>query len=176
MGKMICVGCRKTVGKDTTADYTIPWLESKYTIIRTSFVGEARDYVSKVFPQFSDNAGNKDEYRDAMISVVKATLDIDELAFTKSLVRRVQESSEDTLFVVPDLRRNSEYSYCKDQLGDSMITIRVDRGEKVDAFGEGDMDDDKFYDLIIDNNGTLEELEEKSKEVVNLINGVKVYE
>ena len=177
MGKLISIGCRARVGKDTIANFIIPILEKnqKYVIHRTSFVKKARDYVADMFPNLKDTDESKDEYREAMISVVKGTLAIDELAFTKDLVKQVKESPDNNIFIVPDLRRFSEYKYCKDHLSDDMFTIRVDRGEKVDMFGEGDMDDDKFYDLIIDNNGTLEELEEKSKDIVNTLIG-ELYE
>jgi|SaaInlStandDraft_1057018.scaffolds.fasta_scaffold27537_2 hypothetical protein len=166
MALLIQISCRKRTGKTTFANMLIPQFEkSGFKTIHTSFVEPARKYVAKVFPDCPDTDENKDEYREKMIAICKATLDIDELAFTKSLVELVKNTPDDTIIFAPDLRRRCEYDYVQEQLVDESITIRIDRGEipKENSFGEGDMDDDNLYDMIIDNNGTLEELNLRSQ-------------
>ena len=166
MALLIGIGARKRTGKDTFANYMTPWLlKANKLVKKISFVEPARRYVKEVFPDCPDTDENKEEYRKRMIAVCKATLDIDPLAYTKSLVTEVKKLPNDCIVFAPDLRRRSEYDYVKKHLPDQFISIRVDRGEidKEASFGEGDMDDDKLYDILIDNNGTLEELNFKAQ-------------
>ena len=171
MGILVAIGCRKRTGKDTFAELLIQEIKTinkTYDIHHSSFIQSARDYVATLLPDLvAHEDERKEEYRAVIIDIVKPILEKDELAYTKHLVKFVKESN--AIVVVSDLRRYSEFKYCKDELGDSMVTIKVERDliNQETSFGEGDMDDREHYDAIVLNNGTVIDLLNDAKEITN---------
>lgn len=162
---LIAAGCRKRVGKDTFANFLMPHLVPYGNVTKRSFVEGARKYVAEMFPDVPDNDENKENYRNVMIPIVKATLSQDELVFTKQLVRNFKNAPDNSVFLVPDMRRRIEFDYMRKEIKDQFISVRVDRGEIEEGnFGEGDMDDVP-YDFVMDNNSTLEAFESKVRMV-----------
>lgn len=79
----------------------------------------------------------------------------------------VQDSGNVQLFVVSDLRFRSEVEQLKEAFGDNLVTVRINRFDtnpSADA-SENDLNDHKF-DITIENRGTLEELDNKVKELL----------
>ena len=68
-------------------------------------------------------------------------------------------------WIITDLRYKNEAKFIKNKSG---ILIRVNRGidKKNTHISERDLDDYKEWDYIIDNNGTIEELIDKVKEIL----------
>ena len=76
-------------------------------------------------------------------------------------------------FVISDLRYGSEVQQLKEAFGENLITVRVNRFDtnpSSDA-SENDLNDHKF-DIVIENRGTLEELNEKVDSLLRFIHGI----
>lgn len=86
-------------------------------------------------------------------------------------VKCAQDSGNVQTFVISDLRFRSEVEQLKAAFGDSLVTVRINRFDtnpSADA-SENDLNDHKF-DIVIENRGTLEELDNKIKELLNVTN------
>lgn len=139
-----------------------------------SFIQPAREFVDNVFYNLSredKDSGEGLTYRQAVINIVDTTLKMDKDAFIKRVVEEVKSVGDDFVIIASDFRRLEEYEYLKKELGDNFVTVRVDKGEKVESYGEGSIDDDKYWDMIIDNNKDLENLQASSKKLWELIKG-----
>ena len=167
---IIMIGARKRQGKDTFADMLKNHLlrPSK----KMSCIQHARETMVKLFPilSMSKDTDDKDKYRETIISIVDACLKTQELCFAIDLHNRYQLQSD--IFIVPDLRRKCEMDFFKGYLKEEAIFILVDnpRLEKVDSYGEGSIDDHELWDYVVENNGTLEDLESKAKVIAREIN------
>lgn len=95
--------------------------------------------------------------------------------WVKRLINDVKRTNNKSAFVmnfvISDLRFCSEVEQLKAAFGDNLVTVRVNRFDtnpSADA-SENDLNDHKF-DIVIENRGTLEELENKVKEILNVTN------
>lgn len=142
-----------------------------------SCIQYARDMVQDLFPIL---AGTKDsdekehQYRDLIISIVDSCLKVSEDCFAIDLLNKytLNAVSSGHSFIVPDLRRKCEMDLFREHLPQDSVFILVDnpRVEKVDSYGEGSIDDHDLWDYIVENNGSLEDLEKKAKKVANDLN------
>lgn len=168
---LIAIGARKRTGKGTVAKLLKAYSKNPLAIIDYSFIQLGRDYVRKLLPDLVENEENrKEEYRQVMIDVVKPILDVDSLAYTKELVTMVNDTN--AIFIASDLRRLCEYEYCKEHLSNmcKFILVENPRIEKVESYGEGSIDDHSLWDVVINNDGTLKDLEYKVLQVVRDLN------
>lgn len=195
MGILVGIGCRKRTGKDTLsdmlmnniADYVskenenleygedgLPTNEVFIGYNQISLIQPAREFVDNVFSSLSredKDSGEGLTYRQAVINIVDTTLKMDKDAFIKRVVEEVKSVGDDFVIIASDFRRLEEYEYLKKELGDNFVTVRVDKGDKVESYGEGSIDDDKYWDMIIDNNKDLEHLQTSSEKLWELIKG-----
>lgn len=177
MSYFVFLGCRKRMGKDVVADRLIGKLnyEYGYDARKESCISYGRKFVNDLLPQF-DIQDAKDKpfahyndktYRETVIGVVDSILKCDQLAFSRHLASK----NDDAIYIVPDCRRTIEGDYFRENLKENCMFIQVVRPDiEVDenAYGEGDMDN-FGWDHIIDNNGTLDDLNTKSDKLVELI-------
>jgi hypothetical protein len=83
-------------------------------------------------------------------------------------VKRAMEQIDFHPFsVISDLRYKSEVKQLRDKYGSSLLVVRINRFEKSESVDPSERDLDDFqFDIVIENKGTLEELEEKVKVLV----------
>ena len=178
----IFIGCRKRTGKDTVAKMLLEYGRANgIDIFKESCISHARRTMIDLIPQLK-NTDDKDKktingrsYREILIKLVDPILKIDELAFAKNLLKSIEEFHEENfrdfqVFVVPDIRRKSEVDFFRNQLKDKSYFVCVDKNIQKDnnAYGEGFLDDYN-WDMIINNNGTLEDLEKSVIPLINII-------
>lgn len=77
------------------------------------------------------------------------------------------KANPDGLFVISDLRYQSELSQLKQAFGKDITTVRVNRFDECNSQDASERDLDKgVFDITIENRGTLEQLLDKVKELV----------
>jgi hypothetical protein len=175
----IAIGNRKRMGKDTFADMLSRHLYTKTK--KMSCIQYARDMVSDLFPVLAcakDSDEKEHQYRDLIISIVDSCLKVNEKCFAVDLHNRynLNKVSQNKTFIVPDLRRRCEMDFFREHLPNESVFILVEnpRVEKVDSYGEGSIDDHYLWDYVVENNGSLEDLNNKAKMVARELNfGIK---
>jgi len=189
----VFLGCRKRSGKDTVADIVRDHYYLKRKNIpevhtyKLSCIQYARQAMKDLVPEMIDGSG-KDEnlvngrnYRETIIGMVDPFLKVDELCFSKNLLKHCDGILKEIrgytdalqVFLVPDLRRKSEADFFKEQLGTKSIMVLVNRDTTIpdpSAYAEGSLDDYK-WDLVINNNSCLENLHDSTYSLINMIDG-----
>jgi len=176
----------KNSGKDTVASFLEKHLKARnFSVGRASFAFPLKRVVARmIFGNTSRETMEKIEFfknRDEPLFVygkkyttMRKVLqyvgdnlreEIDEDIFVKKTKAIVEESKSD-FFIIPDLRFTNELEHFIDG-----IIIRVDRDEvKTDDDHKSETEvalmDDDCFEYIIDNNGTLEELEAQVEKIV----------
>lgn len=92
-----------------------------------------------------------------------------------NLIReRVDDRLKNTIYVVDDLRFKNELDVMN-RFGKDFVLIKIHRNEQldIDDISEKDLDDldENKYNLIIDNNGTEEDLEKEIAKILPLLIG-----
>ena len=171
---MICGKARS--GKDTLADYLIKGLENK-KVCRIQISQYIKYYAMKYFGwDGKDETKPRDLFNKLGTEIIRNK--IDQNFHINRLLEDIEVLSYfyDT-FIVSDVRFPVEIEKVKEKYN-NVITIKMQRDNneltenQKKEISETALDNYKDYDYIIDNNGTLEELENKAKDLLEKIGEV----
>lgn len=160
MKKIIVINGSGGVGKDTFVEYC-----SKYTeVLNISSV----DKVKEAANVLTGWAGEKDEKSRKLLSDLKEIgIQYNDAPFKyiTNMVEEFKNSDKQLMFI--HIREAQEIEKCKKSFGANTILITNKNVSSITT-NHSDKDVLEFnYDYHIENDGTLEELEEKAKEFVS---------
>ncbi len=168
---MICGKARS--GKDTLADFIINHLENKKPC--KVQIGQYIKYYAMKY--FGWDGEEETKPRDLLIHLGTDIIrnKIDQNFYINRLVQDLEVLSYfyDT-FIVSDVRFPVEIEKVKEKY-DNVVTIKIERdSEELNEsqkknITETALDDYNNYDYFINNNGTLEELENEAKNIIKKI-------
>lgn len=159
---VILISGYATSGKDTFSDYVIKYLPcaKKFPIAY-----DLKEIASKYFGW----DGNKDEKgRNLLIGIGSVGRAYNPYIWVDKAIKRIKSESP-PVAIVSDWRFKNEFIKVVEAFGrDSVITVRIKRnvGRILDDISEHDLDDFMDYDYIVDNNGTLEDLEGAARDFI----------
>jgi len=175
---IIAINGKAGSGKDIAADF----VAADFKLIKVSFAGKIKEILEDVFgfdhdklwgpselraePQKMINGKNITS-RDALQTVGEAFCEVYDNVWVDYVFKH-----SGNYIVISDQRKRNEFDIIKQQGG---ILIRIKRkgaglkGKNGKHRSEKEMDSikDKEYDIVINNDGTLEELREKLKIEIN---------
>lgn len=173
-------------GKDTVSDI----LTQKYGYTRYAFADLIRYLAELLFPE-RYNESNKDRKLLQKLDILRS---IDPLVYVNNVLRQIDNRNEESerysfvrdSVIITDTRQPNEYQALKDR-GFTFVRIVVDENvrkqrmvDRGDVFVEDDMKHhtESFYDTFecdytINNNGTLEELDEEIEQLINVMTIVR---
>ena len=161
---IIGVGFNKRVGKDEFCKIAIRRFPN-VKITRLAFADELKLYIfeSILRPMgYSINCFEDQEFYSKLRPVVQAIgMFYRDAVDTEWWIKKVAEKiRDDSISIITDVRLKNERDWVKSQ-GGIMIRVNRNTGEQDFHISENELNDDKYFDIIIDNNGTLREYEEK---------------
>ena len=171
--RVILIGGKARSGKDTTADFIIENLNDKKTC-RIQVGQYPKYYAMKYFGwDGSEETKPRDLLNKLATEIIREKIDPE--FHVKRLVEDIKVLSYfyDT-FIVSDVRFPIEIEKVREAFED-VVAIKMFRDsdelsdEQKSHVSELALDNYEGFDFIIDNNGTLEDLKEKVKEILKEI-------
>lgn len=174
--KIILIGGKARVGKDTMADYLVENLDNKDKICRVQVSQYIKYYAQKYFGwDGREETKPRELLQELGTEVIRNKIDpnfhIDRLVQDIKVLSYFYDT-----FIVSDIRFPVEIEKVKENYED-VVTIKVIRDneiltDKEQAHAtETALDNYNDFDFIVDNNGSLEELKEKTLEIIQKIGG-----
>jgi hypothetical protein len=171
---IIGIGFKKQSGKDEffkIAARRFPHVK----IIRHAFADELKIYVWESFLRpfgISMNHYNDPEFYIKIRPVIQSVgMFLRDLAGPDYWINKVSEKiRSDSINIITDVRLRNERDWVKSQ-GGTMIRINRKTELHDSHISENDLDDDSYFDIVIDNYGTLYEYEEKVVKILSEILG-----
>jgi len=148
-------------GKDTFADFLIRYLPDakKYAFA---------DSIKEIARKYFDWDGTKDEKGRQLLIGIGATGREENLhVWTERVIEKIHKDRPEVA-VISDWRFKHEYEKMKEVFRmENLITVRIKKdGIKViNDISEHDLDDFLDFDFIIQNNGSLQELEKQAEKI-----------
>jgi hypothetical protein len=137
---------------------------------------EMKDHIDSLIDEFTFTKDNFYEDKTDITRVLLQTYgtDIarkrfDDQFWVKTMAKRINNDTKTDVIIVTDVRFPNELEDIHDFIdGWRIIPIRIERNIPRDALiqehaSETALDDYRFWEFIIDNNGTLEEFKDSSK-------------
>jgi phosphomevalonate kinase len=177
--RIILISGKRTCGKDTiTKIISNELIELGYNVCVMSYAGIVKENFSRdskiCYEKLMNNYAYKELHRDKMTNYfIKMRNEKGEDYFSKKLMNKIDESDYD-FYIISDLRLKIDAEAFEKSLYDYlMIRVsstnesRTKRGWMFDSidkhFTETELDDYKYFDKIIQNDGSLDELTEHVK-------------
>ena len=173
--KIIMISGKARSGKDTLADFLIKDLEEKNKKVCKVQIGQYIKYYAMKY--FGWDGEEETKPRDLLIHLGTDIIrnKIDPNFHINRLIQDIEVLSYfyDT-FIVSDVRFPVEIEKVKEKYND-VLTIKIERestelteSQKANIT-ETALDSFNDYDIVIDNNGTLEELQEKATSIIQKV-------
>jgi glycosyltransferase involved in cell wall biosynthesis len=140
-------------------------------IIRLSFADALKESYSNLFRvKLTDLYNeNKEKHRLSLIKFAECCREIEDTVWVQSVFNKLKIYDETNFAVITDFRNKNEYEIIKKFFNNEkrkVITIKINNDRVKGASSDFYLEDFNF-DYVIDNNGTLEEYEEKVKELIS---------
>ena len=148
------------VGKDTFVEYC-----SEFTNVKNISAVDKVKEAAKILVGWN---GEKDEKSRKLLSDLKSiSIDYNDypMTYIKEQMEEFMQSDNQSLMFV-HIRESSEIEKAKNLLGAKTLLITSNRVEKIVSNKSDAYVENYSYDYYIKNDGTLEELKEKSKKFV----------
>lgn len=178
--KIIGIGHRKNTGKNTLAKFMITYLRCNYPGLRVkevSFAAKLKDICHQLFGWAGLEPGIfYESHRDVKETILPA-LDMSPRDIWVEVGNKLREIYSDTwinaalrgvegdILIFPDLRFRNEAKAIHEIGGTSIKLIR-DSVKKGTDPAEVDLDNWKLWDVIVNNNGTLNELNTEAEKLI----------
>jgi hypothetical protein len=168
MPQIVLISGHAGSGKDTFADFLIKYLPDarKYAFA---------DSIKEIARKYFDWNGIKDRKgRQLLIGIGAAGREENLHVWTERVIEKI-EKDRPGIAVISDWRFKHEYEKMKEVFGmENIMTVRIQKeGIKViDDISEHDLDDFLDFDFIIQNNGSLQELEKQAEVTAGYIQGI----
>lgn len=190
----IAISGKAKTGKDTVADFMLDYLfvnKNLHYMYVTAFADPIKKIAQNMFPKIADEVlWGPSENRNAIIPEAfdengntltcrKLLLDIGKNGrkynpdiWIESIFDFLDSKKRDAQ-IIKDLRFKNEFKKCKEKGFILVRIVRPDNDYKSKDISEIDLDDvpDSKFDYVIVNNSSLNDLEKKTKEVIDLIVG-----
>ena len=175
MYRIIGIAGKAKAGKDTLADYLCWNTDKDYE--KVHFADILKEGAKQIC-QLDWWAVNTQEGKESTIPWLNMTVrellqkfgtairkEVDPDFWVKALLNRYIDDD----IIIADVRFPNEAKAIKDA-GGLLVRINRDGAGAGNHISEIALDDYTDWDLVIDNNGTIEDLYKKGKEILNLIN------
>jgi hypothetical protein len=148
-GLRIAFAGKSRSGKTTSANYLL----RTYGFVKISFTGKLIEFAHEFFPDRFE----KGEKPQDLIQALHAKLrEIDPDVWIKYVTRKIEMLPKDADIVIDDLRHRNDYAGVK-ALG--FLVVRLDPSNE----------DDLPYDVLLQNEGTVEDLYHKLDALIKLL-------
>jgi len=175
--QIILIGGKARSGKDTIADFMYDLLEKEGKKVCKIQIGQYIKYYATKY--FGWDGKEETKPRDLLLKlgteIIREKIDPD--FHIDRLIQDIRVLSYFyDYFIVSDVRLPNEIEKPKDNF-DNVVTIKMERysdelnSRQKSHITEIALDDYDGFDFIVKNDGTLEELEEKTKDILKKIGG-----
>jgi len=147
-GLRIAFAGKSRSGKTTSANYLL----RTYGFVKISFTGKLIEFVHEFFPDRFETG----KPQDLIQALHEKMREIDPDVWIKYVTRKIEMLPKDADIVIDDLRHRNDYVAVK-SLG--FLVVRLDPSNE----------DDLPYDVLLENEGTVEDLYRKLDALIKLL-------
>jgi len=147
-GLRIAFAGKSRSGKTTSANYLL----RTYGFVKISFTGKLIEFAHEFFPDRFE----KGKPQDLLQALHEKLREIDPDVWTKYVTRKIETLPKDADIVIDDLRWRNDYGAVK-SLG--FLVVCLDPSNE----------DDLPYDVLLENEGTVEDLYHKLDALIKLL-------
>jgi len=148
-GLRIAFAGKTRAGKTTSANYLL----RTYGFVKISFTGKLIEFAHEFFP---DRFEKGEKPQDLIQALHEKLREIDPDVWTKYVTRKIEMPPKDADIVIDDLRRRNDYAAVK-SLG--FLVVHLDPPNE----------DEVPYDVLLENEGTVEDLYHKLDALMKLL-------
>ena len=146
-GIRIAFAGKSRSGKTTSANYLL----RTYGFVKISFTGKLIEFAHEFFP---DRFERGEKPQDLIQAFHEKLCEIDPDVWTKYVTRKIETLPKDADIVIDDLRWRNDYGAVK-SLG--FLVVRLDPTDELP------------YDVLLENEGTVEDLYHKLDALIKLL-------
>lgn len=157
-----------TSGKDTFGTMLVKYLPNSKILHFADPIKEC----AKIY--FNWNGAKDEKGRKLLQQIGKIGREYDTDIWVKKLINRINESNDNIEFlIIPDWRFKNEFEFITRQFGRrNVVTIRIKREVPIiNDISERDLDDFTQYDFVVENNSSLDNLEQQAQLIALQIHG-----
>jgi len=148
-GLRIAFAGKSRSGKTTSANYLL----RTYGFVKISFTGKLIEFAHEFFP---DRFESGKKHQDLIQALHEKLREIDPDVWVKYVLRKIEMLPKDADIVIDDLRYSNDYGAVK-SLG--FLVVRLEKSNE----------DDLPYDVLLQNEGTVEDLYHKLDALIKLL-------